>query len=155
MPKELVAQISPESGLKIKNSIKLPVILLTMTSGLCGGTTIVMLKSFGQIVNGPEVASNVFLSLVLVIAGIGTAIIQVYMLNLSMKYYDNIDVMPMYQSFTLINWMLAGLVLLDESSLYSWGELFRLCSSCLFVILGIFVLTLKHSEDTKEKTEIN
>lgn len=60
-----------------------------------------------------------------------------------MKYYNNIDVMPIYQSFSLMSLMLSGLVLLDESSLYSWGELLRLAASCLLVFLGIFILTLK------------
>ena len=54
--------------------------------------------------------------------------------------------MPVYQSFVLINWMVSGLVLLDESKLYTWSELFRLGASCLLVVLGIFVITLKQSE---------
>ena len=67
-----------------------------------------------------------------------------------MKYYNNIDVMPIYQSFILMNWMVSGLVLLDESSLYSWRELLRLGASCLLVILGIFILTLKQSEIVRD-----
>ena len=63
-----------------------------------------------------------------------------------MKYFNNTDVMPIYQSFVLINWMVSGLVLLDESKLYTWGELFRLGASCLLVVLGIYVITLKQSE---------
>ena len=65
---------------------------------------------------------------------------------MSMKYFNNTDVMPIYQSFVLINWMVSGLVLLDESKLYTWGELFRLGASCLLVVLGIYVITLKQSE---------
>lgn len=57
--------------------------------------------------------------------------------------------MPIYQSFILMNWMISGLVLLDESKLYTWGELALLAASCLLVILGIFVLTLKQSEIIK------
>ena len=63
-----------------------------------------------------------------------------------MKYFNNTDVMPIYESFVLMNWMVSGLVLLDESKLYTWGELFRLGASCLLVILGIYVITLKKSE---------
>ena len=102
-----------------------------------------MMKGFGEIVNGLERSGNKFLALVLVIMGLGAAAMQTYLLNLSMKYYNNIDVMPIYQSFILINWMMSGLVLLDESNLYSWGELFRLGASCILVILGILVLTFK------------
>ena len=154
MPEELVTKISPGAGLKLKNNIKVPIVLLTMVSGLCGGTSIVMLKGFGTIVNGTELAGNVFLALVLVIVGLGSATIQMYMLNQSMKYYNNIDVMPIYQSFVLINWMVSGLVLLDESSLYSWGELIRLGASCSLVILGIIVLTKKQSEIIRDNSQV-
>ena len=39
--------------------------------------------------------------------------------------------------------MVAGLIVCNESVLYSWGELLRLCSSAGFVIIGIFILTKK------------
>ena len=82
----------------------------------------------------------------LCLMGLAMAAMQAYLLNLSMKYFNNTDVMPIYQSFVLMNWMLSGLVLLDESNLYTWGELFMLSASCCLVIMGIFVLTLKQSE---------
>ena len=63
------------------------------------------------------------------------------MLNLSMKLYNNLDVMPIYQSMILMHMMLAGLILLDESALYTWGELCALFGSAIFVILGIYILT--------------
>ena len=63
-----------------------------------------------------------------------------------MKYFNNTDVMPIYQSFILMTWMGSGLVLLDESALYTWVELILLGASCMLVISGIFVLTLKQSE---------
>ena len=78
---------------------------------------------------------------------------QTYLLNMSMKYFNNTDVMPIYQSFILINWMVSGLVLLDESALYTWGELTLLGASCLLVISGIFVLTRKQSEIARESSD--
>ena len=38
-----------------------------------------------------------------------------------------------------------GLIVLKESALYSWGELFLLFSSDILVVLGIYVLTKKQS----------
>ena len=146
LPKELIAEISPEVGMKLRSNIKMPIILLTLCAGLCGGSSIVFMKSFGEIVNGPEVSGHVFFALILVNVGFAAGAMQCYLLNLSMKYFNNIDVMPIYQSFILINWMVSGLVLLDESSLYTWGELIMLGASCLLVILGIFILTLKQSQ---------
>ena len=117
-----------------------------MGSGLCGGTSLVMMKSFGEILNGSDLHEHKFMALLFVAIGLSMAATQTYLLNLSMKYFNNTDVMPIYQSFILINWMVSGLVLLDESKLYTWGELLRLAASCLLVIAGIFILTRKQSE---------
>ncbi len=73
------------------------------------------------------------------------ATINIYILNLSMRYYPNLDVMPIYQSMVLMFMMVAGLVVLNESSLYNWGELLMLYGSAGFVILGIFILTQKQN----------
>ena len=47
--------------------------------------------------------------------------IQCISLNIAMKYYNNLDVMPIYQSMILMLVMLSGLIILDESANYSFG----------------------------------
>lgn len=47
--------------------------------------------------------------------------LQCYCLNIAMKYYNNLDVMPIYQSMILMLVMLSGLIILDESANYSFG----------------------------------
>ena len=64
-------------------------------------------------------------------------------LNLSMKYYNNLDVMPIYQSTILMGLMVSGLLVLNESALYTVGELFLLFGSAIVVIAGIYLLTKK------------
>lgn len=71
------------------------------------------------------------------------AAINIYILNLSMRFYPNLDVMPIYQSMVLMFMLVAGLVVLNESALYDWGELALLYGSAGFVILGIYILTQK------------
>lgn len=63
-----------------------------------------------------------------------------------MKYYKNIDLMPIYQAFVLIAWMTSGLFLLNEAELYNYGELLRLLFSICFVIFGIAVIAMKTNE---------
>ena len=58
------------------------------------------------------------------VLGISFFLFQMYFLNLSMKYYNNTEVNPIYESVRMIGWILSGLILLDESKLYSWIELF-------------------------------
>ena len=45
----------------------------------------------------------------------------------------------------LMHMMVAGLLVLDESSLYTWQEMMLLFGSAAFVILGIYVLTCKQN----------
>ena len=62
-----------------------------------------------------------------------------------MKYYNNLDVMPIYQSTILMGLMVAGLLVLNESALYTWGQLSILFASAIVVIAGIFILTKKQN----------
>lgn len=45
----------------------------------------------------------------------------------------------------LMHMQLSGLIILNESALYSWGKLSALFGSAIFVILGIYVLTRKQN----------
>ena len=38
-----------------------------------------------------------------------------------------------------------GLIVLKESSLYTWGELFLLFGSAITIVIGIFILTKKQN----------
>ena len=107
------------------------------------GSGLVCLKVGGEVMNSDEFHSNVFFAILMIGLGMTCAGISIYSLNLSMKYYNNLDVMPIYQSMILMHMMVAGLLVLDESSLYSWEELMLLFGSATFVILGIWVLTCK------------
>ena len=107
------------------------------------GSSLVFFKIAGEILNSKE--RDYFALFIFTMGSCGglCAAVQVYSLNLSMKYYNNLDVMPIYQSMILMLVMLSGLVVLDESSQYSWSELMILFASATLVVLGIFVLTKK------------
>jgi len=136
--------MSPGS-LRLKKDLKVPLVLILWGCGLIYGSSIVFLKVFGEIINSPDFLKNIFFASIVGGCGIAAAGLQIYMLNLSMKLYNNLDVMPIYQSMILMHMMLAGLILLDESALYTWGELCALFGSAIFVILGIYILTQKQS----------
>ena len=68
-----------------------------------------------------------------------------YLLNLSMKYYNQIDIMPVFQAIIVYFIICAGLVLLDESAYYTWEQLFRIFMSSIIIASGIYVITLKQS----------
>ena len=62
-----------------------------------------------------------------------------------MRYYDNIDVIPMFQSFILLMMLTAGWVVLDEMRLYSKKGIIGIISSSTVVCIGIYILTIKTS----------
>jgi len=67
------------------------------------------------------------------------------LLNYSMKYYNQIDIMPIFQSINLNFMIFSGLILLDESSLYTNWELAKFFLSSCIIASGIYVLTMKQS----------
>ena len=81
-------------------------------------TNLVLAKCFGQIV-----LSHVFWKMPLLAgsciftASVGCVFV-LYVLSLAMRYYDNIDAIPMFQSFILLMMLAAGWVVLDEVRLY-------------------------------------
>ena len=72
-----------------------------------------------------------------------------------MKYYNQLEVVPVYQSSMLQFYLLVGLVLLNESRFYSWLQLLGLLGSSFVVLLGIIVLVKKtdHIEVMVEEEE--
>ena len=83
----------------------------------------VMCKSGGEILSSDQEGKYGFVSISMYFAAFCAAIMQGYMLNLSIQYYNQIDIMPIYQSFLLCSYISAGLILLDESKFYSYGQL--------------------------------
>ena len=104
------------------------------------------LKVSLEILNSPESSSNILFSMTMCFLGVFATFINLIALNMSLKFYNNLDVMPTYQSTILINVMIAGMILLDESKLYTWKELIFLYSAGLVVIVGIYILTKKQNK---------
>ena len=142
LPVELVEEISP-AQLKLKSNLKVPLVLLCWSSGLMNGCGLVFLKVCGEIVNSDELMDNFFFALLVGLLGGACAVLQVYMLNQSMRLYNNLDVMPIYQALILMHLMASGMIILDEAKFYSWSEMLLLWLSALIVILGIYILTQK------------
>ena len=62
-----------------------------------------------------------------------------------MRYYNNLDIMPVYQSLNLIMMMTCGWILLDEIKYYDMGNILGIVGSVLLIIAGIKIITMKTS----------
>ena len=136
-------------GSRLKRVIKIPMVLLCLTTSLCGGTSLVLVKCCLAIVSSVQLTRHAIFAIVLGSAGLAAAGLQCFALNLGMKYYRNLDVMPTYQSLGLISWLLSGLILINEIEFYTFKDLMKLLASTIFVILGVIVISIKRSEIEK------
>ena len=118
---------------------------MTWSLGLMIATNLVLAKFFGEIILSHVFwKMPVFASSCLLTGTIGCCLV-LYVLSLAMRYYDNIDVIPMFQSFILLMMLAAGWVVLDEVRLYSRRDIAGILASSAVVCVGISVLTIKTS----------
>ena len=67
------------------------------------------------------------------------------MLNVAMKYYNQIEIAPIYESFVILGKLTTGLILLDEQVFYSWLQIAGLCATSMLSIVGIALIAKKHT----------
>lgn len=76
--------------------------------------------------------------------GVGSSgAIQIHMLNKAMKYYEQMEAIPIYQTSVSIMWILTGLIVFDEIRFYSEMQLLGIAGSVVLSCVGIKFLTMK------------
>jgi hypothetical protein len=139
---ELLKEVSPQSNM-LKYFIKFPMLLTISTAALQSGLTIVFLKLITELGESGEFFDHKLLifGMALCVGISGT--VQLHMLNLAMKYYDQIEAIPVYQTSVMIMWILTGLIVFDEVKFYSALELCGIAGSLTLCCIGIKFLTMK------------
>lgn len=142
LPVSFVRQEFPEFTV-LWYLIRAPMIFILITDGMLSGLNMAIGKLLGEaIASGVPVLSNFVMWLT--IALLVGATIQLYLLNVAMKIYRQIDVVPVYESLSLVFIIVAGLVLFNESVYYTWGELASILAGAFVIVIGIVILALKH-----------
>ena len=117
--------------------------MCVLCSAMMSGSTIVLLKLLGELIQSGSAKDNVVMMVVMVftmgLMGLG----QMHMLNFAMKLYDQIEAVPVYQTCLMIMWIFTGLVILDEKQFYTGLELTTLAGCVALCCVGIKLLTLK------------
>lgn len=72
-----------------------------------------------------------------------SAVSQTHSLNMAMKEYDQLEVMPIFQAMIMMMWMMGGMIVLDEMQYYSTKSLCIIAVSFMISCIGIKVLTMK------------
>ena len=81
----------------------------------------------------------------LIIFAIGLIFSNLHWVNLAVKFYDQTDVIPIYQAFAMVSEIMVGLIIGDEYKLYTSSQLGGLLVSALITLSGVAVLVTKSS----------
>ena len=113
LPYSMITEISARST-SLKRNIKIPMVLLIWSTATFSGLNVCLLKCFGEILAVNDFWTMPFMVSSLIVAIICGAILQIIILNMALRYYNNLDVIPVYQSLILTMLLVCGWVLLNE-----------------------------------------
>ena len=87
VPSYLINEVSPRSNC-IRITAKLPMFFLLVCTGLIGGVTTTTFKLVGELTVEKEFAKNAGYGVLLIVISVPGNVLQLVLLNVSMKYYD-------------------------------------------------------------------
>ena len=124
----------------------MPLILFPWTSGLLSGITTSFIKGAAEMVKSETLVACLTHPLLYVCLAICTVTIvgQLYSMNQGFKYYNQLEVVPIYQSSVIIHNILCGGVIFDEFRLYSWWQMLLIVVGTLICIGGIIIIAKKY-----------
>jgi len=73
---------------------------------------------------------------------------HLYAMNTALKYYNQIEFVPILKSSVIICNILCGGIIMGEFSHYTQNQIFFLSFGSLISILGILIILKKHNMDT-------
>lgn len=122
----------------------MPMLLIIATAAMQSGITIVILKLITELGQAGEIFSSIGLVITLLVSMALSGVIQLHMLNLAMKYYDQIEAVPIYSTSVSIMWIITGLIVFDEIRFYEAPQLVGIFGGIILSCIGIKFLTMKN-----------
>ena len=125
-------------------------LFLLVCTGLLGGYTTVLFKFFTELIIEGKSLKVAAMSFTLLACALFANLLQLVFLNISMKYYDQLDVIPIFMTSFLVFGIVCGLVFLDEWDLYNWSSGLGIFCGVLLCIAGIALIVLKNAKVAKK-----
>ena len=107
------------------------------------------LQIIGEILTGDPQPGDVGLTFRMFVAGMCANLFQLLFINVAMKYYDQIDVIPIFLTSLLIFNITEGCILLDEISLYGTNDIIFISFGIAVCVSGIIILMIKNADKAK------
>ena len=71
-------------------------VLLVWSAATFAGQNLCMFKAFGEILESHDFWNMPIMASFICLSGLVGACIQIFILNIAMRYYNNLDIMPVY-----------------------------------------------------------
>lgn len=88
MPEELVAEISPYAAKYVRPIVKIPMINIMTTCGVCVGINLAMFTFIGELTASGEVGEAPLLTTLLIVLGMSASIGLLIITNFVISQYD-------------------------------------------------------------------
>ena len=126
---------------------------LLCLNALSGGFSVSIYKVIGELLQSNSMSDAGWLIAILLVFAIASNVLQMHLLNLAMKYYDQIEVIPICMTTLIVSQILCGLFFLDEISYYSSSGLLGIFGGSIVCTIGIMILMKKNSYLANEDPE--
>ncbi len=148
MPKSSLEIVSPKS-MSLKFWLKAPMLVFVNLAAMTSSISELFSKVAGCIIKDSESSSDYWWLLMCVPVLVFTATRTLVYVNFGIKYYEQMVVMPIYNTCLLNHNILIGLLSLNEIKHYSYFQLAGILFSTLTCSLGISVFLEKNKEKGK------
>jgi hypothetical protein len=64
-------------------------------------------------------------------------------MNMNLKYYEQMEIIPIYQSSIILTNVLCGAIIFQEMEKYNWWKIMMLSIGFMICISGVSVIILK------------
>ena len=136
----------------LKPMIKAPMVLILGFAGVCSGMSVTSIKFILELFAAGNFMDDLSLIFFFGCIVVINSTITFSSVNICMKYYDQIDVMPTYFAQILIWSVFSGLILLNEIIFYSRKETVIIIICSLIAFTGIQILAMKSNQDDQMRT---
>eukprot|EP00943_MAST-04B_sp_MAST-4B-sp1_P006625 g6625.t1 len=116
------------------------------TAGVIGGHAILFAKQAMELLKSWGAGDNiwVYYEMYFIIIGVAVGLFgNVSFLNTALRYYDSLQVIPIYQTYWIIFGTASGLVFFDEIGEMSGTQIFFFLVGCVISLAGVLVLSLR------------
>ena len=145
-----------QSYLKLQQNVKVPMLAYISAAAQLSGILVLSLKVATTILQEGDVDKLWKYLVPLIFVGMFCLDQQLHFLNQAIKLYDQMEIIPIYQTFVLFFWTLVGLVVFEEYRFYTVEEILGLAATAGICLLGVKSLTAKRQKITEtEESELS